>query len=278
MYFILISSLLIVLFFFILLVSLNYILYTWENGKLMMLAKPNKGVDSENRNLQSKNRLLNVASQTQNLINITTSKSVKVFGKLYNQASIQMPKNNSHSSFSHSKKYSEYFQSLVGNTKKFILYVVSLTRPATIDSDRFIESHDEDTNSFENEEFSKKDNLHNLQQVPGADNISQGKTNSTETYQDVKEVATIGLISNNIGNGDTNKDKETLSTFDNLENRILAKLKESGMSNYDIWLELGDLYLKYNENKKAMEVYALVLKHSKNEKHKELARNGLIGI
>ncbi|NJS41226.1 hypothetical protein HC766_02480 [Candidatus Gracilibacteria bacterium] len=34
------------------------------------------------------------------------------------------------------------------------------------------------------------------------------------------------------------------------------------MADYDIWLDLGDLYAKYGEDKKAKEIYALVLKHA----------------
>ena len=72
--------------------------------------------------------------------------------------------------------------------------------------------------------------------------------------------------------------KEELGLFEKMENRILKKLQKSGMSDYDIWLELGDLYVKYNEIKKAMEIYALVLKHSTDETQKEKAMNKLIGL
>jgi hypothetical protein len=274
MYVILISSLLIILFFFLLLVSLNYILFNWESNKLVMLIKSDEKKSISTDEYDSNKYFQNVTTNTQNLINITTSKSVKVFGKLYNQAVLQMPKNNSLKVTIHKKKYSEYIQTVLGSTKKLILYIVSLTKPASIDSDKFIETDEDDTDNRD---------LNNLNMISG-DNI-QGNINEDHTryttkknlnnYDDEKEVATIGLISNS---GDNTMDKTGLSAFDNLENRILSKLKESGMSNYDIWLELGDLYLKYNENKKAMEVYALVLKHSKNEKHKEMARNGLIGM
>jgi hypothetical protein len=67
--------------------------------------------------------------------------------------------------------------------------------------------------------------------------------------------------------------------FAKLEHRILTQLQESGMQNYDIWLQLGQLYVKFDEAEKAKEVFALVLKHSPaGSKLKETARNGLIGL
>jgi hypothetical protein len=87
------------------------------------------------------------------------------------------------------------------------------------------------------------------------------------------EQATLSLVGDLDG-----VNSEEMGLFEKMENRILKKLQKSGMSDYDIWLELGDLYVKYNEVKKAMEIYALVLKHSVNEQQKEKAMNKLIGL
>jgi hypothetical protein len=44
-------------------------------------------------------------------------------------------------------------------------------------------------------------------------------------------------------------------------------------------LELGNLYLKFEENEKAKEIFALVLRHSKEDPEiRETARNNLIGL
>jgi hypothetical protein len=272
MYIIFISIFLIIFFFFILLVSLNYIVYNWEDSKIKMLVTHETNKKNESITQDSKKYFKDIATNTQNLINITTSKSVKVFGKLYNQAIVKMP-NNIYNKPYKNKQYKEYMRSFILSTKKFFLYIISLTRPATIESDKFIEHsndiiYDKKTGQTEYETTEIPD----TKTVIKNENVSS-KEEKNETQKNIKEVATIGMTSKLT---DTNNDE--LSAFENLENRIVSKLKESGMSNYDIWLELGDLYLKYNENKKAMEVYALVLKHSKNEKHKELARNGLIGM
>lgn len=84
--------------------------------------------------------------------------------------------------------------------------------------------------------------------------------------------ATLGLA----GLSDEKEEKD-MSLFEKLETRILTKLRESGLDHYDIWVELGDLYLKFDEKEKAREVFALVLKHSEGTP-KELARNRLIGL
>jgi tetratricopeptide (TPR) repeat protein len=86
--------------------------------------------------------------------------------------------------------------------------------------------------------------------------------------------ATLNLASS-ISKNDGSKES---GIFEKLENRILQKLKEVGLGNYDLWLELGQLYLKYGEKDKAIEVFALVLKHTQNESQKDLARNQLIGL
>jgi hypothetical protein len=92
----------------------------------------------------------------------------------------------------------------------------------------------------------------------------------TLNTQKQDKTATISL--SNSGN------KASNAAFEKLEARILDKLKQSGLNHYAIWLELGELYIKYEEQDKASEVFALVLKNTKNDKEKEIARNRLIGL
>lgn len=85
------------------------------------------------------------------------------------------------------------------------------------------------------------------------------------------DAATLNIV--------TEKTASTSSAFTKLEQRILTQLQDSGMQNYDIWLQLAQLYVKFDEAEKAKEVFALVLKHSPaGSKLKETARNGLIGL
>ncbi|NJK70931.1 MAG: hypothetical protein HC932_01555 [Thermales bacterium] len=88
------------------------------------------------------------------------------------------------------------------------------------------------------------------------------------------EEATLGLASNL----KTQQLKEEMGLFEKRETKLLIKLQDSGMADYDIWLDLGDLYAKYGEDKKAKEIYALVLKHAQEEQLKEKATNKLIGL
>jgi len=76
----------------------------------------------------------------------------------------------------------------------------------------------------------------------------------------------------------SNNSKVANAVFEKLEARILDKLKQSGLNHYSVWIELGELYVKFDEKEKASEVFALVLKNTKDEKEKELARNRLISL
>jgi hypothetical protein len=105
-------------------------------------------------------------------------------------------------------------------------------------------------------------------------------TQTTSSPSDTSsDEATINLASktDNPDNQTSQSESKTDAVFEKLENRILEKLKKQGLNNYEIWLELGELYEKYNQREKALEVYALVLKHSEDDS-KKIARNRLIGL
>jgi hypothetical protein len=68
-----------------------------------------------------------------------------------------------------------------------------------------------------------------------------------------------------------------LSDFEKLEQRLLSKLKDSGSSHYDLWLDLAELYIKNNSQSKAREIYTYVAKNSKDIL-KQKAINGIIGL
>lgn len=99
------------------------------------------------------------------------------------------------------------------------------------------------------------------------DKILEQQVPQTTTHQ-----ATLDLAK-----GSEKKAEPNMTMFEKMELRILNNLKESGMTNYDIWLELGALYKKFGQNEKAKEVFALVLKHA-GDTNKERARNELIGL
>ena len=91
-------------------------------------------------------------------------------------------------------------------------------------------------------------------------------------FEDDSESATLNFAANE---SNQNQKKQTL--FKKMEDQILEELKEKGLNRYDIWLKLAQLYEKYGQQKKAVEVYAMILKHSKTEE-KIIARNKLIAL
>jgi hypothetical protein len=95
---------------------------------------------------------------------------------------------------------------------------------------------------------------------------SQQQANSDDS-----QVATL-----NFAASDDKPTKDT-TTYDKIEKSILAKLQQTGLNHYDIWLELGHFYQKYDEKEKAKEIFAMVMKHAQG-RDKDLARDGLIAL
>jgi hypothetical protein len=104
----------------------------------------------------------------------------------------------------------------------------------------------------------------------------KAKTTNETTSKPVQneEIATLNLATAN--HSHLTKDKDD-SNFERLERKILDRLQESGLRDYNIWLQLGELYLKYDEPEKAKEIFALVLKQASGEA-KEIARNHLLSL
>ena len=75
----------------------------------------------------------------------------------------------------------------------------------------------------------------------------------------------------------TTEDSTNLTEFDKFEQRLLNKLSTSGTDNYDLWLDLANLYIKNNANNKAKEIFTYVAKNAKDG-NKQKAINGLIGL
>jgi hypothetical protein len=73
------------------------------------------------------------------------------------------------------------------------------------------------------------------------------------------------------------EDPEQKALFDKLESKLLNRLKEVGLKHFDIWLQLGQLYEKYEEYGKATEIYNMILKNSEG-REKDFARDRLIAI
>jgi hypothetical protein len=72
-------------------------------------------------------------------------------------------------------------------------------------------------------------------------------------------------------------EESELNEFQKVEQRLLLKLKEIGVGNYDLWLDLAELYSKNNSITKAKEIYTYVAKNAK-DKNKQRAINNIIGL
>ena len=110
------------------------------------------------------------------------------------------------------------------------------------------------------------------------DNLNWKKTNELEgNFAQADKVdlnqntATIGLIIT-----PTQKD-EDLSLFEKAEKKLIQKLQDLGLNHWDLWLDLGDLYGKYDQKSKQKEIYTLILSKA-DGKEKELATYRLIGM
>lgn len=120
--------------------------------------------------------------------------------------------------------------------------------------------------------------------VPDIDQLTPEEKKEKAYQEDVEKImdqqsthSSTTSATLDLAKGSEKTPQPSMTMFEKMELRILNSLKESGMTNYDIWLELGTLYKKFGQNEKAKEVFALVLKHA-GDVNKERARNELIGL
>ncbi len=284
------SLVLLVLFICLTLFTLSFTIYKWENDKISTLTDK---IKPSEKNILNKRLALKSSSPIVDIPKSKKKKAIKAVSKaskVYKNSISSLQKND----------YPEWVNSSVGeiskfknnswkSTKKLVSHLISLTKPIE-------EAKAEEEKKTLTEKILKK--------LPGNytpdiydDNFDEIKARKEIAKKDVSEVekekeeklekevikeistaqkaqqATLGLASKL----KTDKD-EDLGLFEKLETKLLAKLQDSGMADYDIWLDLGDLYAKYGEDRKAKEIYALVLKHSQEKNLKERATNKLIGL
>lgn len=127
--------------------------------------------------------------------------------------------------------------------------------------------------------FNKVNDASKTFSISGTSNINKSETNheveesNSSNDHSNHQGATIGLGAT----FDNRKPDKDLTQFEKIEKKILDRLQESGLRDYNIWIQLGDFYLKYEEHEKAKEIFALVLKQASGDQ-KEIARNRLISF
>lgn len=271
-----------------LVLGLNYAFYSWEEIQVANLATNQEGfpekvaakkrASAEQSGAQDVNPEKRITSQIQKYMLTTTD------GEQAANAFLVRFK----------KRFGSFRKSSVTTVSELWKYLLSLTRPLEQDTleisvnasaakEPSLGLVEDSSSQLENKRIERvaqapvarqEDAIFGQGQIAKPAKIEKPKRDSSSALNSA-EGATLGMVGK--VEKETPKDTE-LGLFEKLENRILRRLQKSGMNDYDIWLELGDLYVKYNEIKKAMEIYALVLKHSVNDTQKEKAMNKLIGL
>lgn len=238
-----------------LLLVLNGMVYAYENEKLEALTNQIKQKNGLN--------ILNKGAAKRSFSTFDLNKSIKKSKQLV--SSILKDAGEQFQKIKTSDKLKKEnivggVKSLGGSTKTAVSSLSSLIKPIK----------PEEKQEILKEETYKEDVENLVQKVEG------------NREEDIHSQATINMASDtgreNVNKG-VEKTHSDYKTFSRLEQKILKRLQDDGMQHYDIWLELGQLYLKYDQTEKAKEVFALVLKHApQDSKIKEIARNELIGL
>jgi hypothetical protein len=188
------------------------------------------------------------------------------------------------------KIYKMLKKDFFGTIKHFVMFLINLSKPIEKDD---LESRMNKINQQKQQlevdkmvdklkENASQDQVYidapKIQQLPAK--LASSIPSSTTMIQSQK----IILLKPSF-NLDNNYDMSTveeettveLTEFQKLEQRILQKLKEIGVGNYDLWLDLADLYVKNDLFEKAKEIYTYIAKNG-DLKSKQKAVNGLIGL
>jgi len=274
------SFLIILVSFFCISLIINFLVISWESEKVDALASQIKHNSYEDNSILFKS---DVSREFTSLDLIKVSKAgLNKASNIYDKTLVKLASQDYPNWFS---SFLNQLNSLKINTGQTLTnwfkYLISLTKPVKEETktDR-VKAFREQRKIEEIEDFVDKvveENNHQssaLSVVEEESEILVVDNPDTPNPKLQNNTATLNLASN-ISKSDGSKEN---GIFEKLENRILQKLKEVGLGNYDLWLELGQLYLKYGEKDKAIEVFALVLKHTSNESQKDLARNQLIGL
>ncbi len=303
-----ISLLLTISLSLVLLILLNYAIVSWEQTQVENLTKqirPESNSDNILKKTVSSHKFTNVDLKNSLRLSREVSTIKQTASKLYTKtiALIQ-----SQDYVSWWEKIKVELESLRkdwwATLKSWWHFLLSLAQPLTTNV-----TFDANKNQSLKEEKQKQEmvkvvtkikqtsatetnNSSNVNQIDDASNTFEivsspdgfSKPVTTETNKALKtekiyeptrkeEVATLNLATNQ---QISNRDKD-MTNFERLERKILDRLQETGLRDYNIWLQLGEFYLKYDEPEKAREIFALVLKQANGEA-KEIARNRLLSL
>lgn len=305
---ILISLLLIFTFGFVGLITLGYIISLWEKQKLDIFSKTNKSNSDSSNNTNFGKLSKHSFSTVETNFN---PKNMKISPKIneYFERSLVVVKNQDYKGWLDKttiiiKKVSSNLELhfKFGLTKFMSLITKDKTNNSGIEPNISTTSNDvyktidkinkisqQDNGSLQQDNFNNnsnylnstlgnnsndKDNFGQSNQPTDNSNYFVNAQGSIDVDHKTKSsFATLDLASEEAIKTQKSKDE----VYEKIENSILDKLKIAGLSHYDIWLELGKHYEKYNEREKAIEIYSMVMKHSEG-RNKDIARDGLIAL
>jgi hypothetical protein len=256
--------------------TLNYAIYTWENKRVSNLASQIKPTQT---NLSAGGSFAKNFSSVDLGSSLHKNKALQAAGSIYDRAVVTITKQDYPSWVNKFMKEVELFrQNAWKSLSRLFNYLIHLTKPVV--------KHEVEIQPATREKGVEEAESTELANATIPADVEYKDENSAENLE-IKDVdyeatapekekddslATISFAANA-----SHKSAADMTIFERLETRILDKLKTSGFDHYDIWLELGSLYEKYDEREKASEVYAFVMKQSEG-KEKDLARDKLIGL
>jgi hypothetical protein len=284
-------------FCFLLIVFLEYAIYLWENQKMNDLTRDIP--TSQNFYDSGVKRDFTSNDHSVDKINSTSPNMKFNINNKYFERSLVLVQSQDYKGWF--EKITEITKKVTTNlgyySKKAFKYIVDLSKSgnnfpdqeekhikSTQSADKIKKTVDKITQITENDSIFENNNkvlpkpdfLNNFETSnnPNLDSSNPNVKDSLNVNQPSAEPsqgATLNLAA------DDNKNIKDTTTYDKIEKSILAKLQETGLNHYDIWLELGHFYQKYDEKEKAKEIFAMVMKHAVG-RDKDLARDGLIAL
>jgi hypothetical protein len=269
---ILISLFLISLFSFVLIMTLNYSIFLWEKQIVENLTKnitPNNSNSSYSS--LSKKTFSTIEQNSHNKTNMKIPDAVKEnFEKTLVLVKQQDYKSWYQKTIITAKKIShdvEFYFS------KFIKKIVAAKKPKKIPTEIVEDNSDLAVSKTIDKinEINRPEITNQIIEIQHSEDFTKTKSGFPMPVESKPTVATLNMVN------DDQLQSQKDEVYEKIESNILQRLKNTGLSHYDIWLELGKHYEKYSEREKAIEIYSMVMKHAEG-RNKEMARDGLIAL
>lgn len=254
-----------------LLLILNYSVYLWENKRIADLTSKLSGQQksSDDEILEKKNASRGFTARDMFLEGVSKSKSILPVN--HQERKVIFIDNDDKPKWLN--QVLTFFRRFQTNFRAQLKNVISYLINLAIPEENEVSNTATDQPSNEVFEVIQKVQEDSVEDIPPEVKINQVLPGNQVVVVNPKPAR----AAENSENSENKVNKKQDEVFTKLEDKLLKKLKEVGMNHFDIWLELGKLYEKYDEPQNAKEIYSLVLKHG-HGKEQEFAKNRLIEI